>query len=45
MILQRDTKINIWGWATKGEKKSDFIIKISKLQQVQMANGLLNYQE
>ena len=20
MILQRDTKINIWGWAAKGEK-------------------------
>ncbi|HWC52981.1 MAG TPA: hypothetical protein VG676_05310, partial [Chitinophagaceae bacterium] len=20
MILQRDTKINIWGWASKGEK-------------------------
>ena len=22
MILQRDAKINIWGWASKGEKVS-----------------------
>lgn len=36
MILQRDTKINIWGWAAKGEKVN---VKFRGMFMAAMAAG------
>ncbi|MEI9806930.1 MAG: hypothetical protein WDO16_03050 [Bacteroidota bacterium] len=42
MVLQRDTKVKIWGWAAKGEKVSvSLIIKVIKQKRIQMANACM----